>query len=404
MMWPFSTLIRETSEAAGAEDRSFITFDDYFGPPTYSGQNVSESNSVKLPAVYKCISLNSEMISSLPIDVFARRGPARVPYQMPFWLQSPNDLQTTAEFIAMSQVSLDLDGNCFWLKASADSGALVGLSVLDPTQVEPKLELDADDKPTLIYYVQTAQGKEAMTPRSIVHLRAVTIPGQLRGLSPIACAKETIGIGLSAEQFGAQFFGAGANLSGVIESPGRIDEAVADLVKKQFAKKHGGISKSHAVGILSGGATWKPMSVKPDEAQFLESRRYTATEIANLFGCPPELVTDVEGAKGYVTALHARLRLWYLTGLLPRITRLETALSGLLPRPAYVKFNTNALLRMDPAERTAFYQAAQLGQWMTRNEIRALEEMDPMTGGDQPLKSVQWQENQPDSEPDEVTQ
>ena len=164
MMWPFSTLIRDTSTAAGAEDRSFITFDDYFGPPSYSGQDVSESTSLNLPSVYKCISLNSEMVSSLPVDVYARRGSARIPYPVPTWLQSPNELQTTAEFVAMSQVSLDLDGNCFWLKAVDSSGRLAGLSVLDPTRVEPKLEV-VDDKATLIYYVHTANGREALTPR-----------------------------------------------------------------------------------------------------------------------------------------------------------------------------------------------------------------------------------------------
>jgi HK97 family phage portal protein len=171
----------------------------------------------------------------------------------------------------------------------------------------------------------------------------------------------------------------------------------ADRLKEAFTKRHGGVSRSHAIGVLSGGAAWTPLSVRPDEAQFLETRRYSAAEIANLYGVPVELVGDggTQGAKGYVTGVAMRFRLWYLTGLLPRITRLETALSSCLPRPAYVKFNTNALLRMDPAERTAFYQAAQLGEWMSRNEIRALEDMDPVEGGDEFLHSVQWQENAP---------
>jgi phage portal protein BeeE len=116
-----------------------------------------------------------------------------------------------------------------------------------------------------------------------------------------------------------------------------------------------------------------------------------------------EFVGDgsTEGAKGYVTGVAMRFRMWYLTGLLPRITRIETAYSSLLPRPAFVKFNTNALLRMDPEQRTAFYTAAQLGQWMTRNEIRALEDMNPMEGGNAILKSVQWQENVPDADDSE---
>ena len=239
-----------------------------------------------------------------------------------------------------------------------------------------------------------------------MHLRSLTLPGELKGLSPIAAAKQTIGIGLAAERFGANFFGSGATLSGVIESPGQMTAEQVERLQAAFSRRHGGVSKSHALGVLTGGAKWTPLSVKPDEAQFLESRKYTATEVANLYGVPPELVASggTDGAKGYVTALSMRMRLWYITGLMPRIIRIERALTDLLPRPAYVRFNTNALLRMEPSERTAFYAAAQQGEWMTRNEIRALEEMDPVPGGDEFLHSVQWQDNaideaQPEDEP-----
>jgi HK97 family phage portal protein len=140
--------------------------------------------------------------------------------------------------------------------------------------------------------------------------------------------------------------------------------------------------------------------VKPDEAQFLEARRYTAGEIANLYGVPLEFVGDgVSNGAAYVTGVSMRFRMWYLTGLLPRLTRIEDAFTSLLPRGVYVKFNTNGLLRMDPEQRTAFYQAAQLGEWLTRNEIRALEDMNPVEGGDEFLHSVQWQENVPEEPP-----
>jgi len=401
-MWPFSPSAKKRAEL---EERAgnWLAFEDLKRMPLYSGVTVDETTAVNLPAVYKCVSLNSETIASLPIDTFAKRGEVRVPYTEPAWLREPNPLQTQAEFIAMSQASLDLDGNCFWMKTIDALGRLAGLSILAPTAVEVRVE-ELNGRAEVIYMVNLRSGREALSSREVLHLRALTLPGELRGLSPIKCAQQTIGIGLAAEQFGAQFFGSGATLSGVIETPSNLTKEQADRLKESFTKKHGGISKSHAIGILSGGAAWKPLSVNPEEAQFLASRSYTATEIANLFGCPPEFVagSGMEGAKGYVSGLHMRLRMWYLTGLLPRITRLEDALSSLLPRPAYVKFNTNALLRMDPAERTNFYAAAQLGQWMTRNEIRALEEMDPMEDGDEVLESVQWvSESEPsDEEPE----
>lgn len=393
-MWPFTR--RQDFEAM--EERSVLDFSAFSDllTPVHAGVAVTQDTAVNLPAVYRCVALNSDTIGSLPLDVYAKRGDTRVPYSEPPWLREPNQFQTMAEFVAMTQVSLDLDGNAFWLKASDKTGRLVALYVMAPSAVEVVAE---DSRRT--YKVRKSDGtSDTYSANAVVHLRSMTLPGALRGLSPIGCAKQTIGVGLAAEQFGAQFFGNGANLSAVITAPGQGTQEAAERLRDQFTKKHGGISNSHAIGVLFGGAQWVPISVKPDEAQFLEARRYTATEIANLFGTPPAWVTDSEGAKGYVTALYATLRLWYVIGLHSRITRIETAFSSLLPRPAYVKFNTNALLRMDPDQRTRFYQAAQLGEWMTRNEIRAFEDMNPVPGGDDFLHSVQWQENAPEPEPE----
>ena len=395
-MWPFSSMIRDETVTEQRSAIDFSAFSDLL-TPSYSGVAVTQDNSVNLPAVYKCVSLNAETISSLPLDVFTKRGDTRLPYTKPLWLRNPNQYQTMSEFVAMTQTSLDLDGNAFWMKASVPgNGSLSALFVLAPAAVTIEL-LNGE----LIYWVsQASGGPKPYGSNEVVHLRGLTLPGAWRGLSPIGCARQTIGVGLAAEQFGAQFFGSGATLSGVIELPGQMNAEQAARLKADFTKKHGGVSKSHAVGVLTGGGQWKPLSVNPEEAQFLETRRYTATEIANLYGVPPELVTDsTQAAKGYVTALSMRLRLWYITGLLPRITRIETALSGLLPDPAYVRFNRNALLQMDPAERTAFYAAGQQGEWLLRNEIRALEDMNPLPGGDEPLHSVQWQENEPELAP-----
>jgi HK97 family phage portal protein len=402
-MWPFS---RKTV-APDREARSVIDFSAFSDmlAPSASGVNVTQASSVTLPAVYKCVALNSDTIASLPIDVFTRRGGARISRPLPGWLASPNQFQTTAEFIGMTQTSLDLDGNAYWLKAADARGTLAALYVIPPTAVTPE-EHDVGGRQEIVYAVSSKSGRQVYSMREVVHLRGMTLPGELKGLSPIACAKQTIGVGLAAETFGAQFFGSGATLSGVVSSPTSLSDEQIDRLKATFQKKHGGLSNSHAVGVLTGGATWIPLSVKPEEAQFLETRKYTGEDVSQLFGYPAGFFS-ADGVKGYVTALHAELRLWYTIGLLPRITRIERALSGLLPdESAYVKLNTNALLRMDPAQRTAFYQAAQLGEWMNRNEIRALEDMDPVDGGDEFLHSVQWQDNTPDGQmsfDDEVT-
>jgi HK97 family phage portal protein len=390
--------MRDTAVAAEVEARSsnwFPSFED-IRTPVYAGVSVTEDTAVNLPAVYKCWSLNSETIASLPIDVYAKRGDTRVSYPEPAWLRRPNDFQTMPQFIGMTQVSLDGAGNAYWLKAVDGADRLAGLNILAPGAVEPAM-VTLDGKATLVYWLTTKTGREMLPANAVVHLQSMTMPGELVGLSPIACAKQTIGIGLAAEQFGAQFFGTGAHPDGVIETAAQLTPEQADRLQAQLTKKHGGITKAHSLTVLSGGLTWKQISVSPDEAQFLESRRYTAGEIANLYGVPVEFVGDgsTEGAKGYVTGVSMRFRMWYLTGLMPRIKRIEDALTALLPRPAYVKLNTHALLRMDPAEQTAFFAAGQLGEYISRNEIRSLLDMNPLAGGDEMLHSVQWQENAP---------
>jgi len=367
---------------------SFISFSDVFGMTTHAGPKVDQANACDLPAVYRCVSLNSDIVSTLPVDVIAYQGENRKKVAPPLWLESPNDTQDWMTFIAQVQTSLELDGNAFILKASTGNGRVVGLNLIPPLAVK----VDRLDDGRLIYEVEKNGGKELFAQTAMLHIMAFSQPGAIRGMSPITALRETIGLGKAAEQYGAQFFGTGATLSGVISVPGNTmgPDAVKAL-SEQFKRKHGGVSKSHAIGILTGGATWHPLSVTPEDSQFLETRRFTDVQIANAFGIPPEHVTEAEGAKGYVTSLYARNRMWLQTGLNPRLARLENAFSSLLPKGRAIKFNRNAFLAMDPTERATFYTQGLVGQWMTPNEIRGKEDMDPLPNGDEPLKSVQWQ-------------
>lgn len=372
------------------EQRGWLNFDDVtFAPPTHAGVSVDQKSAVNLPAVYRCWSLNADTVESLPVDVYQKRGRDRVPAAEPWWLTEPNDDQDFGQFISQVQLSIEADGNAFILKAATPNGKLAGLYVLPPTAVQVEKDADTGRK----FYVMTgATGREIYSDTEILHVRWLTPPGFLRGLSPITVARQTLGTGLAAEEFGARYFGSGATLSGVISHPGNISPEIAQQLKESFTRKHGGVSKSHAVGVLSGGATWTPISVNPEESQFLETRRFTDVQIANLYGIPAEYVTEAEGAKGYVTGIYARQYMWLLTGMNPRLVRLERALSSLLPPGNYLKFNRRAFLAMDPSDRVSYYSAGQMGQWLTVNEIRALEDMNPMSEGDRPLKSVQWQQ------------
>lgn len=368
----------------------FVAFQDALAAnKTAAGVAVTTDSAVALPAVYRCWCLNSDTVSTTPVDVLRRApGNRRVPYAPPPWMNEPNDEMNLCEFLGQLQASLEADGNAFALKAITANGQLAALYPLNPSMVQVERLADG----ALAYDVRQTDGTAIRAfPNEMLHIRAFTTPGALRGMSPISALRQTIGLGLAAQQFGAQFFGSGANLSGVVEMPGPDPgEDAANRLQKAFTRKHGGLSKSHALGILFGGAKWTPLSVKPEEAQFLETRKYTDVQMAHAHGVPPEYVTEAEGAKGYVTSLYTRQYMWLLTGINPRFTRIENKLTALLPRDVYVKFNRNAFLAMNPKERADFYAAGIRDRWIVPNEAREKEDMDPLPGGDEPLWSVQW--------------
>jgi HK97 family phage portal protein len=390
-VWPFSR--RAEKRTSGDW---FVSFADLIKVAnTAAGVSVTPSNSIEHPAVYRCLYLNQSTIGSFPVDCLVKRGGKRLPYHEPLWMKAPNDYQDFHDLVGDTIVSCDQYDAAFLLKASMPSGQLVGLSVLDPNAVQMKRVDLGDGVPRIVYDVTTARGVARLAQTEILFIKAgLPVPGKLRGIAPTTALKETIGLGVAARQYGANFYGSGATLSGVIESAKDMNNEQIERLEKAFTRKHGGVSKSHAIGILSGGAQWKQIETDPDKAQALDTMKYTDGVIAAIFGIPAEYVTPVgmEGAKGYVTGLYQRQMLWYQTGLFPRITKLERAFSSLLPGSAYIKFNVNAWLRMDPEQRTAFYQAMQGGENMAPNEIRALEDMDPLGPEyDLPLKSVQWQ-------------
>jgi len=370
------------------EARTFVTFDDIGGTPTYAGVSVTQDTSVNLPAVYRCVSLNAEVVSSLPIDFLVKRGGNRIAYEEPLWYRHPNDEQDFAQFLGQIQASLELDGNAFILKAVTASGRLDSLYVLAPSAVIVERSKATGE---IVYRVQKTNNQVGVFgANEVLHIPAFTLPGALRGLSPIACARQTIGTGFAAEQYGAMYFGSGATLSGIIKVPFPMKQEDSERLQENFKRRHGGVSKSHAIGVLAGGADWVPMSVNPEESQFLQTRRFTDVQIANLFGIPADYVTETEGAKGYVSGIYVRQFQWLTTGINPRLSRLERAFSSLLPGNAYMHFNRNAFLQMDPGERTSFYTAGLRDRWLTPNEVRAFEDMNPLPEGDELLESVQY--------------
>jgi HK97 family phage portal protein len=202
------------------------------------------------------------------------------------------------------------------------------------------------------------------------------------GMSVIQNARNAIGLGLAAEQFGARFFGNGAHMSGIVEVPGDLDKERARNLKESFTASHGGVQNSHTVGVLSGGAKWTPISVAPDDAQFLGTRAAQALDIAMLFGVPPHMLGQVDKTTSWGTGIEQQ-SMGFLTYTLGAwLGRIEEAWSAMLVNGQLARFDVNALLRTDEAGRYAVYTSARSAAILTTNEIRARENYPPIDGGD----------------------
>jgi HK97 family phage portal protein len=357
----------------------FLKWEDVFSntPNTPAGVQVDRVSAFGLPVVYRCVSLNAMTIAALPVDAVQKVGETRREIPGPDWLENPNREYDWMQFIQEVQTSLEIDGNAF-IQCFPDKLRASVLLHLAPHMVR----VDKRDG-ELIYTLEGAA--EPIPAEQMLHIKAYTHPRTLRGLSPIQMCMTTVGLGLAAQEFGARFFGDGAHMSGVIEIPGNPDDQALKVMKESFAKSHTGLSKSHAIGALTGGAKFTAMSISPEEAQFIETRMRNAEEISWMFGIPPQYTIGAEGAKGYVTGITAGKMMWLQAGLLYRIVRLEKSLSSLLPKDQGIKFNLRGFLRPDPTEQASLMVAEVQNGVRTRNEWRSLLDLNPLPGGDKPL-------------------
>jgi HK97 family phage portal protein len=221
---------------------------------------------------------------------------------------------------------------------------------------------------------------QEVDPASIWHVKAFTAPGQVLGLSPIAHARQAIGLGIAAERYAARFFGDGGLPAGVLSTDQGLSPERAAQVKAQWKDRYR--DGNREIAVLGNGAKFQAVSVAPEEAQFLESSRANVATIARYFGVQPELIGGESG--GSLTYANVEQRaLDFLTfGLRPWLVRLETALSALLSSTTTVKFNAAALVRTDLLTRYQAHESAIRAGWKLRSEVRELEDLPPISGID----------------------
>lgn len=348
---------------------------------TQSGTYVTADTVFKVNAIYSAVSLIADTISTLPLDAFIRIDGERRPFRpRPAWVTKPDvDLVSKEPFYNAVLVSMLLDGNAFVRVFRDSAGKPLNLVVLNPTDVE----VVRNGIGRVMYRVQSHD--ELLSSEQVLHIIDVLKPGQIRGVSRVEALKENFGLAIALESFAARYFGQGVTMAGHIEFPGNLSPEQAKDLSDAFSSRHGGFRKAHKVGVLSGGAKFVSDQVDNNAAQFIDSRRMAVEDVARAFNIPPHLL-GLPGTNTYSSVEQNNIA-WVTHCLRPLVQKLEGAFSTLLSAEAggenaFIRFSMDGLLRGDANSRFSAYSNGLQSGWLTVNDVRRLEDLPPVEGGD----------------------
>lgn len=356
-----------------------------------AGKNVNERSAMQMTAVYSCIRILAEAVAGLPLHLCRYKedgGKERAIDNNLYHLlhDEPNKEMSSFIFRETLMTHLLLWGNAYAQIIRNGKGEVVALYPLMPN----KMQVDRDENGEL-YYIYTRSSDEAktmegvtvyLTPRDVLHIPGLGFDG-LVGYSPIAMAKNAIGLAIATEEYGAKFFANGAAPSGVLEHPGTIKDP--SRLRENWNSTFGGSANSGKVAVLEEGMKYTPISISPEQAQFLETRKFQIDEIARIFRVPPHMVGDLE--KSSFSNIEQQSLEFVKYTLDPWVIRWEQSLSRALlnedeKRKYFFKFNLEGLLRGDYESRMSGYAVARQNGWMSANDIRELENMDKIPAED----------------------
>ncbi|WP_040210843.1 phage portal protein [Clostridium polynesiense] len=368
---------------------NYYTASDYpflFGPTT-SGKSVNEYTAMQTTAVYSCVRILSEAIASLPLHLYRYKenGKERVYNHSLYRLlhDEPNSEMTSFVFRETLMSHLLIWGNAYAQVIRDGAGRVVELYPLLPNKIDV-----ARDKSGEIYYTYTSYSEDnpkfkgygtvILRRQDVLHIPGLGFDG-LVGYSPIAMAKNAVGMIIACEEYGASFFANGANPGGVLEHPGVLKDP--KKVRDSWNEVYRGTKNSHKVAVLEEGMKYQQIGIPPEEAQFLETRKFQINEIARLYRIPPHMIGDLE--KSSFSNIEQQSLEFVKYTLDPWVIRWEQALqrSLLLPnekKEYFIKLNVDGLLRGDYQSRMNGYSIGRQNGWLSTNDIRELEDMNPI--------------------------
>lgn len=383
------------------------------GAPSTSGVRVTEKSSLQHIAVYRCVELIAGTCAALPLKAFEK--PGRVEVDTPV-LYDPHPELTKFEVWEYAYACLLLWGNAYFEKAVDGLGRVRRLRPIHPSRVTVEAAKNPPtDDPDRFYpgskvFIVDGKRSNPYTRNEILHIPGLGYDG-LVGMSRIQLAAQAIGVGLAAEQYAGRFFANGQQLSGILSTDEPIEESDAKRMKSRWKEAASGLDNAHDIVVVDNGAKFQPVSIPARDAQLLESRGWSTTEIARLFGLPPHAIGDVAKSTSWGTGIEQQtigmvqftLQPSYLTRVEQRLTK-EVLWSG-DRRQVYAKHIVEGLMRGDAKTRAAFYMAMRQMKAMNANEVRDKEDLEPYDGGDvfdNPLITVDdGDDNDPAPAPDD---
>lgn len=355
---------------------------------TTSGKPVNERTAMQTTAVYACVRILAEAVASLPLHVYEYQddGGKKLVHDHPLYYllhDEPNPEMTSFVFRETLMSHLLIWGNAYAQIIRDGAGRVLGLYPLLPDKMEVQRDVKGN-----IYYVYSRNSDENPTfkeygniklkAEDVLHIPGLGFDG-LIGYSPIAMAKNAVGMTLACEEYGASFFANGANPGGVLEHPGVLKDP--SKVRESWNSVYRGVNNAHKIAVLEEGMKYQQIGIPPEEAQFLETRKFQINEIARLYRIPPHMVGDLD--KSSFSNIEQQSLEFVKYTLDPWVIRWEQSLQRSLLLPGekgkyFIKLNVDGLLRGDYQSRMNGYAVGRQNGWFSANDIREMENMNPI--------------------------
>lgn len=356
-----------------------------FGATT-SNKKVTEQSAMQMTAVYACVRVLAEAVAGLPLHFYQYKenGSKEKALNHPLYHllhDEPNSEMSSFVLRETMMTHLLLWGNAYAQILRNGKNEIIGLYPLLPD----RMQVERSETGQLYYLYSSNKGQVKLEQSEVFHIPGLGFDG-LVGYSPIAMSKNAIGMAIACEEYGAKFFANGANPGGVLEHPGTLKDPIK--IRESWNATFGGSSNAAKVAVLEEGMKYAPISISPDQAQFLETRKFQINEIARIFRVPPHMVGDLE--KSSFSNIEQQSLEFVKYTLDPWISRWEQAMTRSLlskeeKKNYFIKFNLDGLLRGDYQSRMQGYATGRQNGWMSANDIRELENLDKISaeeGGD----------------------